>query len=119
MGETYICYLHIDQSGSKYWIFNYTRPFWGKRNDLYLGTYPEVSLDEACTIRDEYKKLIKQGIDLVMEWIETKSQEQKEAENNFRVIAELWLHKCEKKGVNLCNGFSFEKIKKHSGVFNI
>jgi hypothetical protein len=48
-------YLRIDQSGSKYWIFNYTRPFLGKRNDLSLGTYPEVSLDDARTIRDEYK----------------------------------------------------------------
>jgi len=42
-------YLRIDQSGSKYWIFNYTRPFLGKRNDLSLGTYPEVSLDDART----------------------------------------------------------------------
>lgn len=30
-----------------------------------------------------------------MERIETKSQKQKEAENTFRVIAELWLHKRE------------------------
>ena len=55
-------YLRIDQSGSKYWIFNYTRPFLGKRNDLSLGTYPEVSLEDARTIRDKYKKLIKQGM---------------------------------------------------------
>ncbi|KMV05391.1 phage integrase family protein [Acinetobacter baumannii] len=87
--------MRIDQSGSKYWIFNYTRPFLGKRNDLSLGTYPEVSLEDARTIRDQYKKLIKQGIDPAMERIETKSQKQKEAENTFRVIAELWLHKRE------------------------
>ncbi|EXR25704.1 phage integrase family protein [Acinetobacter sp. 1281984] len=87
--------MRIDQSGSKYWIFNYTRPFLGKRNDLSLGTYPEVSLEDARTIRDQYKKLIKQGIDPAMERIETKSQKQKEAENSFRVIAELWLHKRE------------------------
>ncbi len=88
-------YLRIDQSGSKYWIFNYTRPFLGKRNDLSLGTYPEVSLDDARTIRDEYKKLIKQGIDPAMERIETKSQKQKEAENTFRIVAEAWLYKRE------------------------
>ncbi len=28
-------YLRIDQGGSKYWIFNYTRPFLGKRNEPY------------------------------------------------------------------------------------
>ena len=88
-------YLRIDQSGSKYWIFNYTRPFLGKRNDLSLGTYPEVSLDDARTIRDEYKKLIKQGIDPAMERIEIRSQKQKEAENTFRVVAEAWLYKRE------------------------
>lgn len=69
--------------------------FLGKRNDLSLGTYPEVSLDDARTIRDEYKKLIKQGIDPAMERIETKSQKQKEAENTFRVVCEEWLHKRE------------------------
>ncbi len=46
-------YLRIDQRGSKYWIFNYTPPFLAKRNDLSLGTYPEVSLDDARTIGDE------------------------------------------------------------------
>jgi phosphoglycolate phosphatase-like HAD superfamily hydrolase len=60
-----------------------------------LGTYPEVSLDDARTIRDEYKKLIKQGIDPAMERIETKSQKQKEAENTFRIVAEAWLYKRE------------------------
>ncbi len=93
MGEICICVLI--RAVSKYWIFNYTRPFLGKRNDLSLGTYPEVSLDDARTIRDEYKKLIKQGIDPAMERIETKSQKQKEAENTFRIVAEAWLYKRE------------------------
>lgn len=88
-------YLRVDQSGGKYWIFNYTRPFLGKRNDLSLGTYPEISLDDARTIRDQYKKLIKQGIDPAMERIEAKSQKQKEAENTFRIVCEAWLHKRE------------------------
>ena len=52
-------YLRIDSSGGKYWIFNYTNPDLAKCNDLSLGTYPEVSLEEARTVRDEYKKLIK------------------------------------------------------------
>ena len=48
-------YLRIDSNGSKYWIFNYTRPSTGK-NDLSLGTYPEITLEQAREIRDEYKK---------------------------------------------------------------
>ena len=56
-------YLRMDPHGSKYWIFNYTRPFTGKCNDLSLGTYPEVSLEDARRLRDAYKASIKKGID--------------------------------------------------------
>jgi len=86
-------YLRIDSSGSKYWIFNYTRPYIGKRNDLSLGTYPEVTLEEARNIRDEYKKLIKQGIDPATVRLETKNQKLKEAEHTFRVVSAEWLKK--------------------------
>lgn len=91
-------YLRIDASGSKYWIFNYTRPYLAKRNDLSLGTYPEVTLEEARTVRDEYKKLIKQGIDPATVRLETKSQKQKEAEHTFRVVSAEWLKKRELEG---------------------
>lgn len=86
-------YLRIDTNGSKYWIFNYTRPYIGKRNDLSLGTYPEVTLENARRIRGEYKKLIKQGLDPAMVRLETKSQKQKELENTFRVVSADWLKK--------------------------
>lgn len=91
-------YLRIDSSGSKYWIFNYTRPYIGKRNDLSLGTYPEVTLEEARNIRDEYKKLIKQGIDPATVRLETKNQKLKEAEHTFRVVSTEWLKKRELEG---------------------
>jgi hypothetical protein len=83
MVEICICVLTkaVASTGS-----SITRPFLGKRNDLSLGTYPEVSLDDARTIRDEYKKLIKQGIDPAMERIETKSQKQKEQKIPFVLL---------------------------------
>lgn len=52
-------------------------------------------MDDARSIHDEYKKLIKQGIDPAMERIKTKSQRQKEAENTFRVVTKAWLYKRE------------------------
>ncbi|MGQ1456934.1 tyrosine-type recombinase/integrase [Acinetobacter baumannii] len=91
-------YLRIDSNGSKYWIFNYTRPYIGKRNDLSLGTYPEVTLENARRIRDEYKKLIKQGLDPATVRLETKSQKQKELENTFRGVSADWLKKRELEG---------------------
>ena len=67
-------YLRIDSSGSKYWRFNYTRPYVGKCNDLSLGTYPKVTLEEARTVRDDYKKLFKQGINPATVRLETKNR---------------------------------------------
>jgi len=93
-------YLRIDSSGSKYWIFNYTRPYIGKRNDLSLGTYPEVTLEEARLVRDEYKKLIKQGIDPASVRLETKNQKQKEAEHTFRLVCDEWLNNRKLEGKN-------------------
>jgi len=91
-------YLRIDSSGSKYWIFNYTRPYIAKRNDLSLGTYPEVTLEEARAVRDDYKRLIKQGIDPAVVRLETKNQKQKEAEHTFRIVSADWLKKRELEG---------------------
>lgn len=88
-------YLRIDSNGSKYWIFNYTRPFTGKKNDLSLGTYPEITLEQAREIRDEYKKQIKLGNDPAATRLSNKYQKQKEADHTFRVLSAEWLKKRE------------------------
>ena len=46
----------------KYFRFDYTRPN-GKRNSLSLGIYPETSLAEARKMVQEYRGLLKKGID--------------------------------------------------------
>jgi integrase len=86
-------YFRIDPNGSRYWIFNYTRPYTGKRNEVSLGTYPEISLEEARKIRDEYKLLIKQGHDPASHRLQVKHQRQHELDNTFAVIAAKWLEK--------------------------
>lgn len=75
--------LRIESNGSKYWIFNYTRPYFAKGNDLSLGLYPEVTLEETRTVRDDYKKLIKQGIDPVTVGLETNNQKTKRSRAYF------------------------------------
>ncbi len=53
-------YLEIMKNGSKYWRLKYR--FSGKENRYAIGVYPEVSLKEARTKREEVKKLLDDGI---------------------------------------------------------
>ncbi len=54
-------FLLVHPNGSRYWRLRYR--ILGKEKTLALGVYPEVSLSEARTKRDEARKLISEGID--------------------------------------------------------
>ena len=58
--EKGLCLL-IQPSGAKWWRFRYR--FNGKPKNLSLGVYPDISLAQARVARDEYRKLVAQGID--------------------------------------------------------
>ncbi|HEY9136452.1 MAG TPA: Arm DNA-binding domain-containing protein [Pseudomonadales bacterium] len=53
--------LIITPSGGKWWRVKYR--FAGKEKSLSLGTYPDVSLKDARSRRDEARKLLTNGID--------------------------------------------------------
>jgi integrase len=55
--------LRIKPSGSKLWIFNYSRPHTKKRANLGLGKYPDLTLAEARRKSEEYRSLLTQDID--------------------------------------------------------
>ncbi|EOU2519285.1 integrase domain-containing protein [Vibrio cholerae] len=55
--------LRVLPSGSKQWLFNYYRPTNGKRANLNLGRFPDVSLVQARKASLNAKELIAQGID--------------------------------------------------------
>lgn len=86
-------YFRVDPNGSRYWIFNYTRPYTSKRNEMSLGTYPEMPLEEARKVRDEYKVLIQRGIDPAAQRLQHKHQRKHELDHTFQVIAGKWLEK--------------------------
>src|SRR3546814_8725494 len=52
--------LFFSAKGSKAWHFRYS--WLGKRSRMSLGTYPELSLRDARTMRDEARALIAKGI---------------------------------------------------------
>jgi len=53
-------YLEISPSGGKWWRFKYR--FGGKENRLSLGTYPNVTLDEARSRRNELRGFLDDGL---------------------------------------------------------
>lgn len=49
-------YLQVNPNGSKYWRMKYR--FAGKEKKLSFGTYPDITLAEASTKRDEARKVL-------------------------------------------------------------
>ena len=84
-------FLHISNSGGKYWRFKYR--FAGKEKPLSLGVYPDVMLADAREKRDEARTQLARDIDPG-----TLKQIQKQARrvaaaNTFEAIAREWISK--------------------------
>lgn len=80
--------LLIQPNGSKWWRFRYR--YNGKEKMLSIGTYPEVTLKEARSLRVTASDLLKQGIDPSQHRQEQKQLEALAAENSFESVARLW-----------------------------
>lgn len=81
-------FLHVLPGGAKYWRLAYR--LHGKQKIFAIGVYPTVSLAEARQIRDEAKKLIKQGIDPVSERKQSVRRKSEERANTFELVAREW-----------------------------
>lgn len=78
---------------SKLWRFRYDRPLTKKRNDLGLGSYPDVTLEQARAIRNEYRSLLANGIDPQEHRQTLADEEIAKRENTLRKVAEKWREK--------------------------
>lgn len=79
-------YLVIKENGRKTWAFRYTLNH--HSNWLGLGAYPEVSLQQARTLAQEYRTVKANGVDP-----QTHKQSQqalKKQDNRFEAIAKEW-----------------------------
>jgi integrase len=54
-------YLQVTSSNGKSWIFRYS--FDGKRREMGIGSYPEISLEKAREAAIELRRLVKSSID--------------------------------------------------------
>ena len=79
-------YCEVLTTGAKVWRYNYR--IHGKQKTFTIGEYPDTSLSDARTSRDEAKKLVSLGVDPSQQ-----KQIDKKAikENTFQAIAEVWL----------------------------
>lgn len=92
IGERYAdgggMYLRV-KATSKYWRLDYRRD--GKPNTLALGIYPEVSLAEARTRRDNARKLLALGGDPATAKRDEKQARIEAAANTFEAVSRDWL----------------------------
>ncbi|ENM6633868.1 tyrosine-type recombinase/integrase [Vibrio vulnificus] len=82
--------LRVLPSGSKQWLFNYYRPTNGKRANLNLGRFPDVSLVQARKASLNAKELIAQGIDPQDERKRQQQTHKEIHEHTFANVAKDW-----------------------------
>ncbi|TON09201.1 integrase [Vibrio parahaemolyticus] len=82
--------LRVLPSGSKQWLFNYYRPTNGKRANLNLGRFPDVSLVQARKASLNAKELIAQGIDPQDERKRQQQAHKEIQEHTFANVAKDW-----------------------------
>jgi integrase len=84
-------YLEVMPNGSKYWRLKYR--YGGKEKRLAFGVYPDVSLADARTRRDEARKLLANDTDPGAVKQAQKAMKQERAANSFEAIAREWFAK--------------------------
>lgn len=85
-------FLFISPAGSKLWRFRYR--FENKEQTFSIGPYPEISLSEARSKRDDARKLLANGINPAQQKRENKDA--KANNHTFEAVAREW-HKSNRK----------------------
>jgi len=81
-------YIQIESTGGKLWRYKYRIE--GRERTLYIGKYPDVSLQEARERHQEARKQLAQGIDPAAAKQTQKAAGAERAANSFEVIAREW-----------------------------
>lgn len=81
-------YLLVKPSGSKLWRWKYR--FAGKEKKLSFGAYPEVSLAEARSQRDEWRAVLRAGRDPQVERLQLKAAAVTQSLETFEHVARAW-----------------------------
>lgn len=80
--------LAVTATGGRTWHYRY---YWnGKQKRMSLGTYPEITLREARTLRDEARALLAKGVNPRAERKRKRAAIRFAGENTFRLVYEKW-----------------------------
>ena len=82
-------FLLVNPNGAKWWRLKFRVE--GKEKALSLGTYPDTSLKEARSKRDEARKQLAEGIDPSLQRKAIKAAREGVTANSFEVICREWL----------------------------
>lgn len=81
-------YLHVATTGYRAWRFKYRIA--GVEKLLTFGAYPEVTLQNARDLRDDARKLIRDGIDPVIDRKQRAAAHVFGRANTFEIVATRW-----------------------------
>lgn len=81
-------YLLVTKAGGK--LFRLKYRFEGKEKKLSIGSYPDISLKKARSIRDEAKERLAEGVDPSFYKQAVKEEKQESLANSFETIALEW-----------------------------
>jgi integrase len=84
-------YLEVSPVGGKLWRYKYR--FQGKEKLLALGKWDTVTLREARTLRDDWKKVLAKGQDPSVVRKQAKNDAANRAANSFESVAREWYGK--------------------------
>ena len=81
-------HLFVSPGGGKSWRFKYT--FGGKERRVVFGPYPEITLKRARELRDDAKRLLREGRDPGLESKRARHSRKVGHENTFEMFARSW-----------------------------
>lgn len=82
--------LRVKPNGVKSWLFNYTDPTTNKRNNLSLGSFPAVSLEQARKECQRCRELIAEGQNPKHARDQAHMKAEQAARNTFSHVAHQW-----------------------------
>lgn len=91
LGDGKGLFLRVKPSGSKLWIFNYSRPYTKQRANLGLGSYPDLSLSEARRAAQTLRAVLAKDIDPQEHRAELERKSTEAHANTFEQVALQWL----------------------------
>lgn len=86
-------YLHVSPTGHRSWRHKYR--YAGKEKLRTLGSYPDIGLKEARDLRDDDKRLLKEGKDPILEARRALLANRLASADTFEMIAREWYAKQE------------------------